>query len=908
MNTHPENPTGNGDHITNESKAFEHALRKTADGIHPRAAFTAELRASLREAQTGQRAHGFQVWARPLLRQGAFAALLAALVLMAVLLTPQIAPSLRHGPGLPGANTAAPGQPRPEHPDALPNGALARLGRGVILTMDTAADGRTVIGSTLGVCLYNAGRSLDWCIPTGTAYGIHATLFNPAGDRLAVAITYPAALGSLMVLDAASGEVLSSYPFPTGYSGRFMADSAVAWDPSGQPRLALPADPSSLLVWDWQTDSVVWGPLDIRQTLSEEGIFALDWALDPQGASRLAAGGRAGLLLLDGATGQELLRLGPTTQHTPIGNITALDLSPDGRWLAFDHTEGVAALRFDGDILAGRAFWRFYWQPNQIAFAPDSTHLAVQNKDSVRILSVADEAAAQDLPAGYGPLAWDAQGSLFYARPDGMWGSWTNGVESVIPSEHTVWPGVIAWNAGGKDAGGKDGGGTAGGIADEIRAFRNDVITQWSLAPATALSSVSQVAARAPILLAIAPDGARAAYYLNGEAAILLWDASANQPAARLENTPRILHAAFSADSARLITMAQIGELTVWDTASGQPVRSMEVAPDNSQIDALAIAPSGLLGAVSGYKEGQLYLDIWDLERAEIIASPAIDVNIRPLAFSPDGRNLAGADGAFIRLWDTTSGERTGKMGPEPYAMASDIAWRGPNSNPGGFIQSLAWSPDGKTLASGGGLVTVWDVASRLPVMAFGGHRERANAVAFRPDGLALASASIDGTILIWSLGAGPLPHVVLPTATPAPAGGSPAGGPIPLSDGEAAGYTLWKFLSALANGRDDADAYAQAAQFYGGELTLPEGAQIRSFDDSPTLLRYACEAAGYLCQPPLKVMSAGERDGFLFMVVYSDGAGGELRVDGQSGFTFRVERGAGGEYQVMTLPPLATP
>ncbi|MBY0514797.1 MAG: hypothetical protein K2P78_12900 [Gemmataceae bacterium] len=84
--------------------------------------------------------------------------------------------------------------------------------------------------------------------------------------------------------------------------------------------------------------------------------------------------------------------------------------------------------------------------------------------------------------------------------------------------------------------------------------------------------------------------------------------------------------------------------------------------------------------------------------------------------------------------------------------MTRDVSW----SERGTF--SVAWSPDGKALATGGidhdndGTVFLWDLAALKRTPALKGHRYAASSVAWRPDGKALASASDDATVRVWVL------------------------------------------------------------------------------------------------------------------------------------------------------------
>lgn len=116
------------------------------------------------------------------------------------------------------------------------------------------------------------------------------------------------------------------------------------------------------------------------------------------------------------------------------------------------------------------------------------------------------------------------------------------------------------------------------------------------------------------------------------------------------------------------------------------------------------------------------------------------------VAWSPDGKRLASGGGGFehhdttVQVWDALTGGHV-------------VIYHGHH----GTITSLAWSPDGTRIASASddGTVQVWDANSGATLLIYQGHVGPVSSVSWSPDGTRLASGGQDTTIHIWEAATG---------------------------------------------------------------------------------------------------------------------------------------------------------
>jgi WD40 repeat protein len=598
--------------------------------------------------------------------------------------------------------------------------------------------------------LSGGGNTLNlWDIATGQlirtfeAGSVNSVAFSPDGAR-----GLSGGGATLKLWDIATGQLIRTF------EGHLDVVTSVAFSPDGTRVVS--GGGAAVKLWDAGTGRLLHTyESDWLTRTFGGGLKAVTSVAFSSDGTRVLSGSREGTLTLwNATTGQLMLTI---KGHT--GDVRSVAFSTDGvRVLSggddrtlklWDSATGRLLRTFEGD--SGTVY--------SVAFSPDGARALSGNGSTLKLWDIATGQLIRRIPGD--DLSWLAVAFSF----DGtrvlaggttlkLWDAATGQFIRTFEGHATIVNSVVFSPDGGRALSGSD----------------DKSLKLWDAATGRLIRTFAGHSKKVSSV-AFSPDGTRVlsgsgdvlsvhdntdvAYLPREDVTLRLWDATTGQLISTVaENTRAITSGAFSPDGARVLSggvqnfnsLVTRRTLKLWDIATGQLIRAFEAHLD---VNSVAFSPNGARVISGGEnisratRKNVEALKLWDAATGQLVRSFAeYSTQVYSVAFSPDGsRVLSGGGDGTLKLWDAATGEliRTIKAHT-------------------GSVTSVAFSRDGDRVLSGGGQsIKLWDVATSQLIRIFEGHLDAVSSVAFSPDGSRVLSGSRDATVRVWNLETGQL-------------------------------------------------------------------------------------------------------------------------------------------------------
>jgi WD40 repeat protein len=428
--------------------------------------------------------------------------------------------------------------------------------------------------------------------------------------------------------------------------------------------------------------------------------------------------------------------------------VNVIDFSPDGAWLASGSTDGRVGLWNIADPAAPvPSVDRHEFPVFALAFSPDSQWLASGDDNGTLRAAHLSPPNERHVLRGHNG---NVRGLEFLNTPTGVWlasASYDGTVRLWDYDNPEVNPVVLRGHDNAVTLLASAGRGSTFATTSDDRTVRI-----WDASRPYAEPNALLFAEWPLGELVVGGNPERLIWAGVDQSATHVVDAASGQPLFQLEGHAfAVSGLALSPDGRTIATGGKGGTVRTWDSMDGTP--ALTLTGHAGPVYAVAFSPDG--GIIASASDDTT-VRLWDAHTGELLhVLEGHAGSVMGVAFSPDGTTVASADReprpdgegmprvATVRLWEVASGR-------ERHVLDGPVDGRG-------FL-SLAYQPGGNWIAAGveDSAVWIWDDAALAIGAAELRRRERGyevNSVAFSPDGRVLASAGTDGLVQLLDTG-----------------------------------------------------------------------------------------------------------------------------------------------------------